>query len=253
MENCGAGCIAAGLALQQKNVNFKTNDSDVGKSFVSLKVGMGRPLTKGEIEMCLPIFKDSIVYDQVRIVNAIHESQLNSTPPGVITDPAKPFIFFPPESKKRPVNYFHYQNDFSTPTYTGNYAIYVKNLFVHEMTHIWQRMQWRYYDLRTPNKAESDPKAWTFNKATKKWKFNSYYVPWDKDEEPKLFSQHNHEQQAEVVASYFAMTQLGVDPGAKRRNYVLKVLSNFLKDPKNINLLPFNADMIFGMRMRREE
>ncbi|MBP4043934.1 hypothetical protein [Chromobacterium violaceum] len=95
----------------------------------------------------------------------------------------------------------------------------MKMLFIHEMTHIWQRMLWRYYVLDMPSKEDSDPDAWTYNEKGKKWKFNSYYVPWMKGERPKPFSAHNHEQQAEIISGYVAMTRLDVIPQAVRSNF----------------------------------
>lgn len=248
MKFCESGCFSFGEAILNQKISIKTNDKSIGESSVTVKVNVGRPLTKGEIEMCQGIFRDSIDYSVVRIVKAIHKTQVGRTRPAVISDPRKPCIYFPPKYDNDPRNSHYYQDDFFTPAGNQSQVRDAKILFMHEMTHIWQRMRWRNYSLEQPSVLEADAGAWYYDKIEKKEKLDLYYLPWKDANSPRVFSQYNHEQQAEIVANYYDIEFLKT-PGIplKKVKYVRDAISSLLVNPSNWNLLPFNANInIFG-------
>lgn len=98
-----------------------------------------RTLTAGEIAMYKKIFKDSIDYNRVKIINKaiVPKQDVPVTPHGS--------PHYPDNLTGADV----YQDDFSNPKFNGNtnvgngrdLIIVSKMTFIHEMTHVWQHQK----------------------------------------------------------------------------------------------------------------
>lgn len=98
-----------------------------------------RSLTSGEIAMCQKIFKNSINYSKVKIINKafLPKQDVPVTPHGS--------PYYPENLTGADV----YQNDFANPQFNGNtkvgngrdFKIISKMTFIHEMTHVWQHQK----------------------------------------------------------------------------------------------------------------
>ncbi|MDN0083415.1 hypothetical protein QU487_11735 [Crenobacter sp. SG2305] len=209
-------------------VNSPTNDADLGKSIKEISMLIGRGLTTGEINMCRTIFKDSIQYSRVRIIEARHPSEDTSKVPRVIADKRNPYIFFPPKDTQPARSVHYYRDDFSSPQGSSLEKRKTRLLFIHEMTHIWQRMQGK-YSLDNPalqGKAKETG--------------DIYYLPWQ-DEPAKEFSLYNHEQQAELIATLYDIEILKTNMPPEKVTYIKNATQKFISNPKGIKLLPVNA------------
>lgn len=98
----------------------------ISKKILQLIFGKYRGLTENERKLVMPIFKDSIDYDKVKIhhgrfIPIFQPSQTAMTPFGT--------IHFPDDI---------YEEDYANPTQNLINPNIIQHLFVHEMTHVWQ-------------------------------------------------------------------------------------------------------------------
>lgn len=229
MNLCKGGCVQTGGGWLEILAQAKTNVENIGYSIIHLEVKKMRKLTDGEVDYCRKVFKDSIDYDSVRIICGVHETMKDRKPPGVISDQDNPFIFFPPRDSQPKGSVHFYQEDYSKPELNPSLAKNAKLLFIHEMTHIWQRSR-RKYKLTNPSPDMPG--------------MSIYFLPWEK-QNPKNFENYNHEQQAEIVAIYFDFTFLGISSyPEKKKNYVEFAIKKLLANPFDRDLIPANARSI---------
>lgn len=133
IDNCERTCK---LILRLSLSDVKTNPNNLGYSYVTKHVDIVRKLTPGEISICKKLFRDTINYERVRILAAVHKIEENKPNPGVIA--GKGVLYFPPKPEN-PTNSHYFQNDFSNPDGNIRRKRLATLLFIHEMTHIWQR------------------------------------------------------------------------------------------------------------------
>lgn len=200
-----------------------------------------RGMTAGEIAMCRKIFKDSMDYSKVKIINKafLPKQQVPMTPRG--------HAHYPDGLTGSDI----YQDDFSNPQFQENpirvngsdLRIRAKLTFIHEMTHVWQFQKGMNVLSRG---AVLQTLEWTLP--------DSVYDPYDysltKDTD---FKKLNPEQQANIVADYF-----GIIEGYKEINfsiawrnhrsnnaqYIRQVMQPIINNPvgyqlvSNITLIP---------------
>lgn len=198
-----------------------------------------RPLTSGEIAMCKKVFKDSIEYTKVRIINEqfLSKQQVPMTPLG--------HAHYPDGMEGRD----QYQDDFSNPQFKENpiridgtdWRIKSKITFIHEMTHVWQfqkgmnvigkgallqALEWPIPD------AIYDPYAYVLKKDSK-------------------FKNFNLEQQADIVQDYFGLisgfSEINFSDSWKKNkiqkknpnysDYLKNVMSPIIYDPVGYELV----------------
>jgi hypothetical protein len=217
-------------------VTDKIITNTVSNSKVVIKEGISkkyRSLTSGEILMCKRIFKDSIDYQKVKIINKafIPKQQVPMTPLG--------HVHYPDGLTGSDI----YQDDFSNPKFSENpirvdgsdLRIKAKLTFIHEMSHVWQFQKGvnvlkRGLVLQTLE--------WTLP--------DSIYDPYDyKLDEKTNFKKLNPEQQANILADYYGITHSYNDvnfSSAWRNNknsnlqHIGKVVQPILQDPKGYSL-----------------
>lgn len=226
---CAASLDRAGdVASMEINLEGITTSSEqLGESVVQVKVDVkARPMTTGEIAMCRLIFKDAIDYGRVKI----HKGAFM---PGAGDNAMTPFgePHFP--VKKDAIGQDKtYQEDFSKAKDPD-----LKVWFIHEMAHVWQ------YQL-------GYSVAWAGLKIGAKGGYRrglaAYQYDYSEDPFTKQLSNFNMEQQAVIIANYFAIHFLKYADakGEYERSYAFNsvVLKAFIKDPKNAKLLPENTD-----------
>lgn len=173
-----------------------------------------RTLTLGEKEMARKIFKGSIIYENVKVIRGGLFGLPNSTGNAVT-----PFgnIHMPN---------MDYDNnlDFSL----GSNAS--KMWFIHEMAHIWQR------NLGYPLVKCA---LGTFSIGGY-WAWNPYSYDLLSKDQNKSLGQFNHEQQADIIAHYYAINFLNYQPvglDKSQNNLIFTVLKDFIKNPANKNVL----------------
>lgn len=194
-----------------------------------------RPPTDGEIDIIKKVFGDSVDIDKV----AIRKAEL-------IDDRSIVFdgeIYFDDD---------HYVEDFSKTQnpYSDNYDPESGALFVHEMTHVWAYQKG--HD-NIANGAYLQGQYEIYRGTDGDYGFNPYNYSIDSS---KNFGDYNMEQQGEIIADYYVMTNdypdknyTGLSDTAielleKRRNLsevklaYKEVLSEFHKDPNNVKNLP---------------
>lgn len=146
----------------------------------TLKEGGVRLLTLGEIELAKSVFKSTIDYSTVWIHKEsylpfnLQNANTVMTPNGEI--------------------YFrvHYRDDFSVE------LPYLKHLFIHEMSHVWQR-------ARGMNVIGRGLVSWMV----------SYRYKLD----GRLLSEYPMEQQAQIIADNFSLQAEDYDSWIRLRNY----------------------------------
>jgi len=137
-----------------------------------------RPLTSNEIAILEPIFRDSIDYPAVRIINNSFPFQRDNvymTPRGHVYAPGK-----------------LWQDDFAR-------AIDYRSVFVHEMTHVWQFANGM--DLIGQGMVEFTKYHGDYEKA----------YPYELDAARDL-TDYGMEQQASIVEDYFLITSEHAEP-----------------------------------------
>jgi hypothetical protein len=166
-----------------------------------------RPLTAGEIAMLEPIFKDSVDYRAVRVINNTFPFQ----PANVYMTP-RGHVYAPGDL---------WQDDFSQ-------AQHHRAVFVHEMTHVWQFSNGM--DLIGQGVVEFTKHRGDYEKA----------YPYELDAARDL-TEYGMEQQASIVEDYFVITSQrdeprritnrGLDRSARDRLYAA-VLKQLVTNPR---------------------
>lgn len=165
-----------------------------------------RHLTTGEIDMLKNIFANSIKYDIVKIYKdryiPFQNKNIALSPNGN--------IYFDEQ---------HHQDDFSISSNAH------KMWFVHEMTHVWQHQN-GFKLIRNALKLSLKGQ----------YKNKSAYCY---DYECKLyeFCSLNFEQQATIIEHYFGAKYLKIKKYTDILDYLESVLCDFLKNPKDKNLI----------------
>lgn len=208
------GCVVVGTINICANEDHEPVDVDIKRN-----------LTAGEIALAKLMFKDAIDYSKVKIVRGglkgIPDKTGNAmTPVGEIHLPS---------------NEYDATKDFSSTLDEVN-----KIWFMHEMTHVWQYQLG--FDVITHGAIALAEGGYITLKG--KTRPNAYlYDLYGKDKN-KAFKEFNFEQQAEIVSYYYDAVYL---INSKRRVHAEKrnelpllknVLKDFLKNPKDKNLLP---------------
>ena len=182
-----------------------------------LSVNSRRTLTAREIILAREVFKDSIDYSTVKIINGgllgIPNASNNAmTPFGSIHLPSKDYN----EIK-----------DFGLSGVKSSLKIW----FIHEMTHVWQYQHGF-------NNARAGINTGINGGYTERALAYEYSLL-DKN---KKFNEYNMEQQAEIVSHYFDATHVHETPHDRPNSYkahisklpdLKRVLSEFLTNPDN--------------------
>jgi hypothetical protein len=145
-----------------------------------IKYGESRALTKGEIELAKTVFGNSVDYSKVRlyhrhypILGIGHDDNTAVTPDGN--------MYYPTAI---------YENDFSK----GN-----RGLFMHEMTHVWQKQHGRDPQLEGIGLGISS--------------FGNYASAYEFKLDPKKdFKDYNIEQQGRLIERYFSYKERQTNP-----------------------------------------
>lgn len=165
--------------------------------------------------MARTVFKDAIDYSKVKIHRGGLLGQPNRS--GNAMTP-RGEIHFPDDD---------YRTDFSIQKADA------KIWFIHEMAHVWQYQLG--YNL-----------IWNGIKIGASGGYNSgapaYRYDLREQDKGKRFSAFNMEQQGELIAHYYAATQLKIGKYIEELPDLTLVLSDFLSNPKNPNLLPTTTD-----------
>lgn len=165
--------------------------------------------TSGEKQMVQSIFKDGIDFEKVRVSCGKYPFGIESLPvpsDDVAVAPDNTIHF----SKK------HCLADFSKGA-EGHQA-----WFIHEMAHVWQ------YQLNYPTMEYGI--KWAIRGTIS----NVYGYSLSKND----FSEYNMEQQGDILRDYYLVKyKQQVTPQGTVQDYE-RILSNFLKDPKNARNLP---------------
>jgi len=173
--------------------------------------GDSRKLTVGERRMMVPIFKDSIYYDDVKIFNAKYVPRQDGygvTPNGNLYAPGKN-VFSEDYSKQNPKGQIW---------------------FMHEMTHVWQ------WNRGYPVKSQAlIPQAISLTcKAGETWVYEYYYP----ENMGKKLPEFNMEQQAEIISHYYGAKYLNAPKYVPKLQFLESVLADFLIEPRAVALLP---------------
>ena len=195
---------------------IETNQENVGSSFQTIVVKVkSRPLTDGEVAMARLVFKDSIKYSTVRIHNeeylpfGLQDDSTAMTPNGG--------MYFNPN---------RFVQDFSTE------KEYLKIWFMHEMTHIWQyqlgySVTWHGFWIAVTG-GYIGGRAYKFDPSDSK----------DSRDLNKTLSDFNMEQQGEIISQYYGAKYLNDSDCVIKQSFLERVLTEFIRNPKNAKLLP---------------
>ncbi|OPH37918.1 PAAR domain-containing protein [Moraxella equi] len=192
----------------------------ISKKILQLIFGKYRGLTENERKLVMPIFKDSIDYDKVKIhhgrfIPIFQPSQTAMTPFGT--------IHFPDDI---------YEEDYANPTQNLINPNIIQHLFVHEMTHVWQ-YQLGYSPFL--NGIIIALKGGYIN--------NKAYEYLSKVQSNQDLSDFNMEQQGSIIADYFIdttnnHTSPSPHPYTKGMPLIDSILKEFKNNPSNKQLLP---------------
>lgn len=186
-----------------------------------IRVNSRRALTAREITLARVVFKDSIDYLNVRIINGGLLGMPNSS-----NNAMTPFgnIHLPSEDYKS-IQDFGAENTEAT----------LKMWFIHEMTHVWQ------YQHGFNNASAGINTAINGGYTSK-----SLAYEYSLDDKNKKFNEYNMEQQAEIVSHYFDATyayQITHNSPKIHNTHIEKlpdlkrVLAEFLSNPNNDKLI----------------
>ncbi|MGC0151864.1 PAAR domain-containing protein [Chromobacterium vaccinii] len=218
---CEAGGRAPAPAMKVPLQGIKTNSNAVGSSIASktLPPPDVRPLTAGEIAMAKTVFKDALDYSKVKIHNGGLMGQPNRsnnamTPKGEIHFPSSDYLA-----------------DYSTSSISDS----VKVWFIHEMGHVWQyqmgySVTWAGIKIGAKGGYSDD--------GVKGAPSPAYRYNLEGADKSKTLPDFNMEQQAELIAHYYAATQLGMPKYMNDLPAIEKALAGFITKPKDRNLLP---------------
>ncbi|WP_083370161.1 PAAR domain-containing protein [Chromobacterium sphagni] len=215
---CETGGRGPAPALKADLSGIKTNPQAIGSSTVNHtlpKATDTRGMTPGEIAMARTVFKNSLDYSKVKIHRGGLFGQPNRS--GNAMTPRGEIHF--PDSD--------YKEDFST------LSPEMKIWFIHEMTHVWQ------YQLGY-NVVFGGMKIGLkggYGQGAPAYRYNL-----KGEDKGKIMSQFNMEQQGDLIAHYFAATQLQLDQYIAELSGLEMALSAFLKTPKDPSLLPTTTD-----------
>ena len=168
---------------------------------------MKRGLTENEVALLQPIFKDAIDYAQVKLVfDAWWQrfSRAAVAPRGV--------VYFPKVAEC---------TDFAQASAS------LQVWFVHEMTHVWQYH--RGFSVAWSGVCLFCQGGYIQSKAYRYWSGKTV-LP--------AFCDLNMEQQAEVVAHYFAAERLGYSQWQQRLPQLATCIAPLLSNPHHLCLLP---------------
>jgi hypothetical protein len=167
-----------------------------------------RALTAGEIALLQPIFRDGIEYATIRVINnsfPLQPENVYMTPRGHVYAPGRLF-----------------REDFSTA------SPYVRGIFVHEITHVWQHANGM--DLVEQGVVEFAKYGGNYEKAY------PYELAAGRD-----LVDYGMEQQASIVEDYYLITTANDEPHRMTNKHVSRVdrdalyasvLKNFLGNAK---------------------
>jgi type VI secretion system secreted protein VgrG len=166
--SCAAGTEPDWIAIPLQGI--KTNTVKVGESVVEVKTpkGLSRALTKREISILRVLFKDSIDYGKVRIINDVFSVILQRSGTAMAPDGNV---------------YFHADNWMEDFADTRDSSM--MQVFIHEIVHVWQ------HQLGYPVK--SVRQGAPFMSYKYKFKGNG-----------ELLCDFNMEQQGQILSDYWA-------------------------------------------------
>lgn len=195
------------------------------RRILQLIFGKRRSLTTGEITLAQMVFKNSIDYNKVKI----HHGRFIP-------------IFQPNRTAMTPFGTIHFPDEI----YAEDYSIEntaTKNLFIHEMVHVWQyqlgyspflngiiiAMKGGYSNSKNHIHHDGYPVA------------NAYeYL--SKIQPNQDLSDFNMEQQASIIADYYINIQHGLSNlNAQQVANIQNILRNFQGNPHDKALLPKNT------------
>lgn len=207
---------------------LKKAKEEEAKNPTVIKVDSDRYLTSGEISLAKLIYKNSIDYEKVRIINGgllglPNRSNNAMAPYGNIHFPTK-----------------HYEKikDFSKSTSSN------KIWFIHEIAHVWQYRLGLSVALRGID----------IGLRGGYYKAKAYGYDLICDDQYLEFNQFNFEQQAEIISHYFDAFYLPEkghndldlhNKNLKQKFALQKVLSIFIKNPLDKNLISKNHGKLY--------
>ncbi|WP_343580693.1 zinc protease [Acinetobacter sp.] len=186
-----------------------------------VKVSSQRTLTAREITLAREVFKDSIDYSKVKIING-----------GLLGMPnASKNAMTPFGSIHLPSEDYDTTKDFGLDTTDATLKIW----FIHEMTHVWQYQH-----------GFNNARAGINTGINGGYTQRSLAYEYSLADISKKFNEYNMEQQAEIVSHYFDATHMYQtthnSPRLHKQNVMnlprlRQVLSDFLVNPDNKNLV----------------
>lgn len=220
-------------SIQSYRIKMQRTRAEAAKNPTVIKVDNERYLTSGEIAMAKLVFKDSINYSKVKIINGGFlgiptASNSAMTPFGHIHFPSKDYIDNP---------------DFSIAKRVSD-----KHWFMHEMTHVWQnQLGFKNFDVGLCHGFSLGYILSTTTPDTpKKGDLKSYATDISGADANKKFHEFNFEQQGRIIEFWYDACYLQKeDPirphhqrSLKLLGYVERILRDFLHNPHDKRLLP---------------
>jgi hypothetical protein len=212
---CPKNRIQSGKCIKEVALSgVTTNKENVGSSVRKVTVeGNARPLTHGEIEMARQVFKSSIDYSKVKVHKeewlpfGVQNDDTAMTPNGE--------MYFNPEKG--------FKEDFANTIVKPDDKIW----FMHEMVHVWQWQLGYWVKLHGAALVISGGYA------------NGGAYKYDSPENnSKTLPDFNMEQQGAIIAEYFGAKFLNDKYLLPKLPVLERILKNFLRSPKDANLLP---------------
>lgn len=209
--------------IQFYRMKMQRTRAEAAKNPTVIKVDNERYLTSGEIALAKLIYKDSIDYGKVRIING-----------GLLGIPNRSSNAMAPYGNIHfPTEIYKSIKDFSKAISSD------KIWFIHEMAHVWQYRLGLSVALR----------GIEIGMRGGYYKAKAYDYDLICDDQYREFNQFNFEQQAEIISHYFDafyLPEKGHDSpklhnkNLKQKFALQKVLSEFIKNPSDKNLISKN-------------
>ncbi|MDO4896644.1 MAG: zinc protease [Moraxella sp.] len=173
-----------------------------------------RSLTTGEITMAKLVFKNSIDYGKVKIIRG---GLLGM--PNLSNNAMTPFgdIHFSDNTYDKIKDFSQRENDY-------------KILFIHEMAHVWQRTMG----------ISVAGCGLTIGITGGYFLWDAYDYGLSAQDKNKKFSQFNIEQQASMIAEYYAIRYLKINPKNRtdaQKNVLLNILKPFIANPAHRGII----------------
>lgn len=173
-----------------------------------------RSLTAGEITMAKLVFKNSIDYGKVKIIRG---GLLGM--PNLSNNAMTPFgdIHFSDNTYDKIKDFSQRENDYKT-------------LFIHEMAHVWQRTMG----------ISVAGCGLTIGITGGYFLWDAYDYGLSAQDKNKKFSQFNIEQQASMIAEYYAIRYLKINPKNRtdaQKNVLLNILKPFITNPAHRGII----------------